>query len=130
MLDTINAEELASLRNEVAGWMPELCDIYTITEEDDAGGGSIQEEALRESAIMCDISSGAAHEQVELIAGKLLNKQIFTVKFPALTDVRLGDHLIISTQGNMHLLVQAVLSPESYELEVSVIGTREGKHLL
>lgn len=68
------------------------------------------------------LESGAGHEQILNLLGAERNFQIFRVHMSPEVDVRVNDHLIVSTQGALHLRVQAVMSPESYEVDRIVIG--------
>jgi len=129
--EVLTAVELAGLRDTSEKWFTDTCDVYRITKVDDPYGGESEDEEPVSglSGIRCMLESGAAHEQTRAIMDKITGTQIFTVTLPALTDVQVGDHLIITSQGNMHLRVQAVLNPESYEVERRVIGSEEGEHI-
>ena len=126
MPDTPSSTELMALRDEVAGWMPDRCNILRVTQAEDSAGGVEDTETQVASAVLCEVQSGVAQEQVHLVGGRLENVQLFTITFPALTDVRVSDHLLITTQANRHLIVQAVVAPESWEIERRVIATTEG----
>jgi hypothetical protein len=128
-VDVLNDEELGLLRGEIIGWMPDLCDVYRITETDDVYGGVSDTESLVLSGITCEVQSGVALRQEEIIAEKVQAKQIFTVTLPVGTDVHLEDHLVITSRGDLHLMVQAVFAPESWELETRVVGSVEAEHL-
>jgi len=127
-VDTPGVAELTELRNEVEGWMPDKADIYRLSSVDDAFGGEIETETEVASGISVSLESGASQEQIQTIADKLTGLQLFTVTFPALTDVQAGDHAVITTQNNLHLRIQSVMDPESWELEVRTIGSTEGEH--
>jgi hypothetical protein len=128
--ETLTDVEVASLRETTERWFTDKCDIYRIAVGDDPYGGEDETESLVSGAtgVECMLESGAAHEQTRAVYGKIVGVQLFTVTLPALTDVRVGDHLLITTQGNLHLRVQAVMDPESWELERRVIGSEEGEH--
>ena len=128
MVNTPSLEELTKLRSEIVGWMPDLADISRITHADDAYGGEVDTEADIATGVPCSIKSGAAQEQIMIFADTLRDLQIYTVTFPALTDIRVGDHVEITTQDDLHLRIQAVMDPESWELERRTIGSTEGEH--
>lgn len=126
---TITTEEMGLLREEANLWMPDWCDIYRVTTGDDDYGGSTEEETVLTEMLPCSIESGAAQEQVTLLVGQQVGTQIFTVTLPADTDIRVTDHLVIRSQNDLHLRIQAVMDPESWDVEVRVIGSEEGEHL-
>jgi hypothetical protein len=55
----------------------------------------------------------------------LRNVHVFTIFFPAETDVQVQDNLTITSKDNLQLRVQAVLRPETNELLRPVIATSE-----
>lgn len=123
---TITDAELADLRLATESWFTDLCDIWRDAAPVDdpyGGSGSTSAGTLVLEDIQCSIESGAEHVQTRALLAKIENVQAFTVTFPALTDVRLGDHLVISTQNADRLRVQAVMAPESWEIERRVIAT-------
>lgn len=122
--------ELELLRWEAENWQTELCDIFRVATVDDVYGGSSETETVIAFAVSAMIQSGAAQEQLQFLGTRLENLQIFTVFLPAGTDVRVTDHLIVTTKGGIHLVVEAVMAPETDEIERRVIATREGSHLL
>lgn len=143
-IEVINPEELAELRREDEKWFTDFCDIYKVggasesseSDSDDAYGGTDDDyggiddrtETLFQSHVSCMIESSTAHEQTRVVMGVLRETQLFTVTLPALTEINVGDHVIVTTQSNLHLRVQAVLNPESWEIERRVIGSEEGQH--
>ncbi len=129
MVDTPGAQELSKLRDEIVGWMPDVCDIHRVTAVDDAFGGQTETEALVQSDVPCSLKSGAAQEQIMTIADRLTGLQLYTVTFPALTDVQVGDNIEVTTQDDLQLRIQAVMDPESWELERRTIGSTQGEQL-
>src|SRR5687768_1673052 len=124
----LSAEELTGLRTETKKWYEDTMSIYAATETDDVYGGSGISEALLSSEIPCLVESGAAHEQVRVMMAHLQNVQLFMVTCPAETQVSVGNHLVITSRGNLHLRVQAVMAPESLEIERQVVASEEGEH--
>lgn len=130
----LTSEELDLLREEAQVWYPELCDLYrgsAVSGGDPYGGYSPDPEEpgdLVMSAIPCMIESGAGHEQIFQLAGAERNYQIFRIHMSPEIDVRVNDHLIITTKDNQHLRVQAVMAPESYEIDRIVIGNELAPH--
>lgn len=125
---TITQEELVELRNETELWFTDLCDIYRISLVDDNYGGQTETETVLSSGIKCMLESGTAHEQMRAVYSKLVDVQLFTVTLPAETDIQVTDHIVVTSQNNLHLRVQAVLSPESWEVEKRVVGSQQGEH--
>lgn len=127
---TLTPAELESMRDENLSFFTDLCTIYRKPgPTDDAFGGiSDDVEAVFAADVPCMLESGAAQEQTRALIGKIAGVQLFTVTLPALQDVRVHDHIIVTTQADMHLRVQAVMAPESFELERRVIGSELGEH--
>jgi hypothetical protein len=108
--------------------LPDTCDIYRTVRTDDAYGGETDDEDVIQTGVKCALESGAAQEQIMLLSDRIRGTQTFTVFLPAGTDVKPEDHLIIISQSNLHLRVQAVMEPESWEIERRVIASEEGEH--
>lgn len=126
MVDTPSLEELTSLRTELTRWMPDVCTITRVNRADDPYGGEEDTDTPFLAGVPCSIESGAGQEQLALILDRVRGVQIYTITFPALTDVRVNDKLIITSQGNLQLRVQAVMDPESWELDRRAIASEEG----
>lgn len=126
----LTGPELADLRGATESWFTDTCDIYghSAGAPDAYGGYSVDPEVVKQSGVPCALESGAEHEQTRALLAKIANVQVFAVTLPALTDVEVGDHLIITSQGNMHLRVEGVMAPESWEIERRVIGSQLGEH--
>lgn len=126
----LTATELARLRTDTQSWFDATCDIFRVTGGDDVYGGRSRTHlgAPTIAGLTCTVESGAGQEQERLTLGGITEIQVFTVSLPALTDVRVGDHLKV-TKGaeSLHLHVRAVQGPESYELERKVIATEVGR---
>ena len=124
----LETEELLLLRTEAEGWFPDVLNISRVTTVDDPFSGSSDDvETLWASGIPCSIESGAALEQTAVIAGKVQGVQIFAVTVPTATDIRVTDKLTITSRNNKELRVQAVMAPESWEIERRVIATELGE---
>lgn len=126
----LTAAEVLSMQEENILFFTDLCDIYTASPAaDDAyGGTTVVSEAATQTGVQCMIESGAAQEQTRAMLAKISGVQIFTITLPAGTEIEVGDHIMVTTQSNMHLRVQAVMAPESYELERKVIANVLGEH--
>lgn len=131
----LTSEELSLLRQEAQVWYPDLCSLYrgTPTSGGDPYGGYDPEPTepgdLVLAAIPCLVESGSGHEQIlNLFGGGAVNYQIFIIHVPPTVDVRVDDHLIITSKDNQHLRVQAVLAPESYEIDRMVVGNELAPH--
>jgi len=126
---SITEYELSLLRDEAEVWYDDVCDIYRITSTDDPyGGEGVVSETPIATGVGCALESGAAHEQERALIAKIQGVQLFTVALPAETDIEVGDHIIVTSKSNLHLRVQAVLAPESIEIERHVIGSTQGEH--
>jgi hypothetical protein len=126
----IVGQELELLREEAVKWLPFTCDIFKVVSADDAYGGRTREHPVDPTYtdIPCNVESGAAHEQERSLLGLIAEIQVFTVFLPALTDVNVGDHIVAHTEDhpNLHLLVQAEMAPEGFEVERRLIATEVG----
>jgi hypothetical protein len=121
----LTTDELDLLRQETTSWMTDVCDLYRETTITDAYGGQSTSEALVTESIPCSLQSGVAHEQTVPEITALRNVHVFTVFLPAETDVRVQDNLVLTTQADLKLRVQAVLRPETNELLRPVIATSQ-----
>lgn len=128
MPGNLSTEELSLLRTGVESWFTDTCDVYRITKEDDEYGGEGETETRIQIGVPCMLETGAAHEQVRALMGKLQGVELVLVSLPAGTDVNVEDHLVLTSQSNMHLRVQAVMDPESYEVERRVVASTQGEH--
>lgn len=130
-MSSLTSEELGLLRQESQIWYPDLCDIYRLTPvDDDYGGSQDLQEDLYATNVKCMVEAGSAHEQIIALIGALAIRGEFVITLPAETDVVVTDHLVITTKGNLHLRVQALLSPESFEIDRYVVANRLGEHLV
>jgi hypothetical protein len=126
---SLTSEELGLLRSEAVVWQPEVCDIYRVTEtEDEFGGSGESGEEVIAANIPCSVEPGAGHAQVVLMLGLERPSTTFIVYLPAGVDVQVDDHLIITTKGNEHMRVTAVMAPETHEIERMVICNSLGEH--
>lgn len=118
--------ELAGLRAATESWFPDVCDIYRVAAQagDDYGGyGSTNADTVIAAGVPCSVESGAEHVQIRALLAKIENVQAFAVTFPANTDVKVGDHLVLTSRANDRLRVEGVLAPESWEIERRVIAS-------
>ncbi len=121
----LTTDELDLLRQETTSWLTDVCDLYRETTASDPYGGQGTTEALVTESIPCSLQSGVAHEQTVPEIAALRNVHVFTVFLPAETDVRVQDNLVLTSQANLKLRVQAVLRPETNELLRPVIATSQ-----
>lgn len=125
----VTTTELESLRAEVQTWYTDACDIYRRTfSEDSYGGADEATETVLASDVPCFLESTPGREQVLPLSAALREEHIFIVYLPATQDVRVTDHLIITSQGNLHLRVQAVLNPETLDIEKIIAASTLGEH--
>lgn len=124
---TITDCELELLQETATAWMPDRLNVFNVTTVDDVAGGRTPTEAADPvlQDVPCMIESGVSQEQHRVIADKITDTHLFTVTVPAKTSIQVGDHLTITTQGDMHLIVQAVFAPESWEVERRVLASVE-----
>lgn len=125
---SLTTEELFLLQKEAVVWQPEVCDVYRITFTDDDFGGSEETETVIATNIPCSVETGAAHDQTIQMLGLERPSTAFIVYLPAGTDVKVDDHLIVTTKGNVHMRITAVMAPETHEVERMVIADSLGVH--
>lgn len=121
--------EQARLQQEEVAWFEYTCDIYrTSSSEDDWGGfDETHGSTPLHAAVPCAVESGAAQEQERMLMGRIQGVQLFTLTLPAGTDIQLDDHVVIHTdRPDLHLQVQARMTPESFETAVRVIAAETG----
>jgi hypothetical protein len=116
--------ELGSLREGLEEWFEDTCDILRDTRADDDYGGRSDSYAVVASGVHCLVQPGMSvgHRTVEELAGELRQQMLFTISLPAGTDIRVNDRLQITSQNNLLLRVQVVLSPESMNMEDQVVA--------
>lgn len=123
--DVATTVEVADLRSAVESWFEDRCDIFrpSAASDDPYGGrGNAAADTLLASSVHCTIESGAEHVQTRALLAIVANVQAFAVTFPANTDVSVGDHLVLVSKANQRLRVEAVMAPESLELERRVVA--------
>jgi hypothetical protein len=124
----VSDNELQLLQADLETWFTDTCDIFRVTGADDVYGGHTRGHGLTAtySDVPCMVESGAAQDQERLLVGAVVEVQIFTVSLPADTDIRVGDHLVVTatdeTDESMHLHAHAVLAPETIEIERKCIA--------
>lgn len=125
----VTPRELDLLREEVQRWYSDTCDIYRPVLVDDAYGGTgeTSESAIR-TGVECFLESTPGREQIIPLLASLRGEHIYIVYLPATEDVRVGDHLMVTSRGNLHLRVQAVMNPESLDIEYIVAASTLGEH--
>ena len=128
---TITIAEMADLRGAAESWMMDTCDIYGHSPgvSDAYGGYSVDPELVKQQNVPCYVESGAEHAQTRALLAKIENVQAFSVDMPANTDVEVGDHLIITSRSNLHLRVEGVMAPESWETDRRVVAIQEAVHV-
>lgn len=126
---SLTTEELSLLRNEAEDWRPDLCDIYRTTLTNDPyGGHGTSAESQVATGVSCTVETGAGHEQTIQLLGFERPSTLFLIFLPADQDIRVGDHIIVTTKGNQHMEVSAVMAPETHEIERMVVATSLAEH--
>ena len=122
---SLTARELSLLQEEATVWQPERANVYRATSSDDGFGGSgdTTPDDLVLSNVPVRVETGAGHVQMVVGFGFERPMETTILYFPATTDVRVGDHVTITTKGNAHVRITAVMEPETEEVERMAIGT-------
>lgn len=132
MPDIINPEEQESLRAEVEKWYDDVCDIRRRTRSSDAFGGESETDTVVATGVICDISAQVqAMRPTDVLASQIEIRQLYTVSMPAGTDVKFHDRLVITSwTPNQEMVVQSVLTPESWEMERQCVCSLEGEPIV
>lgn len=132
MPDIINPTEEAKLRSEVQKWYNDLCSITRETRGADAYGGETEAPAVIATNVPCDVAAGTnTARPTEVIGGQIEFRQTYTVSLPPGTDVKVHDRITITSRvPNREMIVQAVMTPESWDIELNVVTSLEGEPLV
>lgn len=132
MPDILTPAEAASIEADVQAWYDQVCSITRITKTKDVMGGQSQVPAVIATGIKCDVQPGVQTlRTTEVIGEQIESRLTYTVSLPPGTDVKIHDHITItSVTPNRDLVVAAVLVPESWDFEQRVIATMEGEPLV
>lgn len=109
----ITTRELAALATDVATVLPSSGQIQRATTSSDGAGGRTRSFSTV-ATVACRITPHSMDEQELVTNDRFKDKEPFRVAFPAGTDVRLGDRVVVSGRT---LSVEAVRSPRSVEVE-------------
>lgn len=132
----VTSLELQHLREEVQTWYTEACDILSVTRSEDDYGGEDFTETTVASAVPCFLETTPGREQIIPYVATLTAEHIFVVYLPPeiedtggnILTLEVGMHLIITTRDNLHLRIQAVLAPETLDIEQVVAANILGEH--
>lgn len=125
---SLTPPELELLQQEAEVWQSDLCDIYRMTSTDDGFGGIGEEEDVIATGVTCMVDPGSAHVQTITMIGFQRPDTLFIVYLPAEQDIIVSDHIVVTTMENLHLRVQAVMAPETDEIERMVIANNLAEH--
>lgn len=119
---------MSLLRDETESWYSDTCNIIRRTFADDAYGGEDETvETVIASDVPCFVESTPGREQLAPFLGVLAEEHIFIIYLPPTQDVKLEDHLVLTSRDNLDLRVQAVLAPESLDIELVVAASTLGE---
>lgn len=132
MPDIINPDEERALRGEVEKWYNDTCNILRRTRLADAYGGETEASTVVAEGVICDISAQVqAMRPTDVLAAQIEIRQLYTVSMPAGTDVQFHDRLLVTSwTPNREMVVQSVLTPESWELERQCVCSLEGEPIV
>jgi hypothetical protein len=124
--DVLTQVELADLRGAIDSWNPDLATISRkgASAGDDYGGyGNTGAYATIQSNVPITLESSPKNDQERTIYSLIGDTHAYFITFPALTDVRIDDKVVVTSQANLTLRVVSVIAPESWELERRVLAT-------
>lgn len=93
----LTADELAEMRATQTETMSEACDILRKTLSADGAGGVRESEAVAATTV-CRIGISGRSPQERMIAAQLGSVVVYTLAFPAPTDVRNADVISVGTR--------------------------------
>ena len=126
---SLTPSELELLQQEAEVWQSDFCDIYRMTFTDDEFGGSGETaETVIAQGVTCMVDPGSAHVQTITMIGFQRPDTLFIVYLPAEQDIVVSDHIVVTTMEDLHLRVQAVMAPETDEIERMVIANNLAEH--
>ncbi len=124
----VTEQEMLSLRTEVQTWYEDSVTIIRRTIAEDAFGGEDETaETMIATGVKCFVESSPGREQLTPFLANLAEEHLFIIYLPAEQDVKLGDFLVLTSQGSIELRVQAVLAPESLDIELMVAASTLGE---
>lgn len=124
MADAPSAAELERIQHDFEPLLPDRATIRRATVVEDWGG---ETETFTDVAlnVPCSIEPlGVGSESV--IAGQLAAVQTVAITFPAGTDIRTEDDVVVTSKGNRLFHVGAVLYPETWEVARRVVASEGG----
>lgn len=129
--DIINPTEESHLRAEAQKWYNDVCTIKRETRAADAYGGETETPAIIASNVPCDISAQVqTMRPTEVIGGQIEMRQVYAVALAPGTDVDFQDRLLITSRTpQQEMVVQSVLKPETWDIELIVYASLEGEPL-
>lgn len=122
--------ELGDLRRELEHFYTHHCRIESTSTADDEYGGTGETRTVTEDMVHCYVEGGVAHEQDRVLVGGVgAEREFFTISVPAFTPVKVGDWVVVypnpgTGDGNLEVIVTAVVGPESHELERRILAYR------
>jgi hypothetical protein len=118
-----SATELTKMATAMGEHHPELATVTRPTLTDDAFGGQSEADTVINTNVPCNIYPAGEGDLEQLVAQKISATGVWTICFLAGQDVKIGDLVTITSKGSFKLRVEAVLSPETYEVERRVLGS-------
>jgi head-tail adaptor len=118
----ITTREAASLALDVATVLPSSAQIQRATTASDGAGGRTRVFATV-ATVKCRVTperDGGKMREI-IAADHIKDKELYRVAFPAATDIRITDRVLVD---GLTLSVEAVMAPSSVEVERVVFTTR------
>lgn len=116
----LTTRDTSRMQADAVEAMPSSAQIQRATTASDGAGGRTRSFATV-ATVACRITPDAMGAQEAISSDRLRDAEPYRVSFPAGTDVRITDRLII---GSLTLAVEAVRQPRSVELERVTFCTR------
>lgn len=116
----LSAADLAQMQADVASSLDLPCQIQRATTTRDQWGGPSEATAIVATTV-CSLATPTA-QLSQQYAARLANQQAWTARFPADTDLREGDVVLVNGQS---ITVMALLTPTSYSVSVRALLATE-----
>jgi len=118
--DILSAAELANLREDMGGMLPDRCIVMRTTEVDDEYGGQTSSDTIVAVDVPVLVAATRGRLQTGLgyttIEGKQFQEADYQLTFPQATPILIGDMVTVTSLNNMRIRITAVVTGESLEV--------------
>lgn len=113
----ISADELAEMRTNADGTLPDVCDILRVVSVSDGQGGGTMSWSPVHADVPCSVAPTQVHDWERPVASRVSSQSGWTITVPAGTDVKVTDRVQV---GVRLFDVAKVSGPRSWEIDRQV----------